>query len=438
MSSPKKLKSVILKLLDYCQKEDWKGYDPYDALNSPIFRYFPFLNSRWPRIAFTQFFKRSPINFRPLLGIPKTENPKALALFLMSFIKLRKLGLLENDSLIDLMADKLINLRSSMICYSQFVTRNLKPETFNFQLATYNATNSNNPINSTNSINSANSINSTSSTNPYFCWGYSFPWQTRSILVPYGSPNIVCTTFVANSFLDLYEYKKDKKFFEIAKSAGEYILNELYWTDGNSISSFSYPLPNLKTIVYNANFLGSALLCRIYSLTGDKRFLDTAFKVARYSASKQNLDGSWYYGEKSNQKWIDNFHTGYNLCALYDICYYSKSTEFQTNIINGFKFYRNNFFLKDFVPKYFHNRIYPIDVHCIAQSIITLINLKDINKENIKLANSVFKWTIENMWNEKGYFYYQLSPFIKKKISYMRWSQSWMLFALSLFLENYK
>jgi len=106
------IKKITLKLLDYCRANDWAGWDPYDALNSPVFKYLPFLDSKWPRIAFTQFLKRSPINFRPILGIPKTENPKAIALILMSFQKLKKMGLLEDESLIDLMIQKLIDLRS--------------------------------------------------------------------------------------------------------------------------------------------------------------------------------------------------------------------------------------------------------------------------------------------------------------------------------------
>ena len=39
----------------------------------------------------TQALKRSPINVRPLALIPKTQNPKALALFLSAFLRIAKL-----------------------------------------------------------------------------------------------------------------------------------------------------------------------------------------------------------------------------------------------------------------------------------------------------------------------------------------------------------
>ena len=43
---------------------------------------------------------------------------------------------------------------------------------------------------------------------------------------------------------------------------------------------------------------------------------------------------------------------------------------------------------------------------------------------------------MENMRDREGYFYYQVQPFYKNRISYMRWSQAWMLLALSTLLEH--
>src|ERR1035438_9093031 len=76
------IQNVTLKLLNYCKGNDWAGYEPYDVLNSKVFNSLPFLNVKLPRLVLTQFLKRSPINFRQLLLVPKTQNPKALGLFL--------------------------------------------------------------------------------------------------------------------------------------------------------------------------------------------------------------------------------------------------------------------------------------------------------------------------------------------------------------------
>ena len=50
--------SSLKKLKDYCEKEQFKGWDPYDGLNSRIFQALPFFkNSAICRLAVIQFFK---------------------------------------------------------------------------------------------------------------------------------------------------------------------------------------------------------------------------------------------------------------------------------------------------------------------------------------------------------------------------------------------
>ncbi|MGO9118018.1 MAG: hypothetical protein ACLQPD_10450 [Desulfomonilaceae bacterium] len=377
---------ALQKLLAYCRASDWAGYDPYDALNSRVFAALPFLNSRFPRLILTQALKRSPINLRRLMAIPKTQNPKAIALFLSAFLTLAKIGFAEQEGLIPFIIDRLIALRSKDI--------------------------------------------------PYWCWGYSFPWQTRVNVVPTGAPNLVCTTFVASALLDAYEQCGDSRCLAMAMSAAEYMLNELYWTDGSSVASFSYPLPSLRSQTHNANFLAAALLCRVYKHSGERKFLDPALRAARYSAEKQQADGSWNYGEAPTQRWIDNFHTGYNLCALQSISRYAETTEFDPCLQRGFQFYRTHFFRKDGAVRYFHNRTYPIDAHCVAQSIITLLTFRDLDPGNLPLARSVFQWAMNHMWDDRGFFYYRVLRFCTIRTSYMRWTQAWMLLAISTLLSE--
>jgi hypothetical protein len=102
----------------------------------------------------------------------------------------------------------------------------------------------------------------------------------------------------------------------------------------------------------------------------------------------------------------------------------------------GFTFYRNHFFREDGAPKYFHNRTYPIDIHSVAQSIITLLAFQDLNPDNLTLARSVFQWAMDRMWNERGFFYYRVLRLCTVRTSYMRWSQAWMLLALSTLLTE--
>lgn len=381
------IKSIIEKLLTYCQQNNWAGYDPYDALNSQIFNYVPVLDFKFARLAVTQLLKRSPINIRSLALIPKTQNPKALALFIMAFIKLSRLGMHESREFVSTMVDKLIQLRSKGT--------------------------------------------------PYWCWGYSFPWQTRTMLVPRGAPNLVCTVFVAEAFLDFHAYCPEPQYLHIAASAADYLINELYRQEDGVAASFSYPLPSSRSQVHNANLLGAAFLCRVYKHTGDRGLVDAAFKVARYSVGKQHDDGSWDYGEAPKQHWIDNFHTGYNLCALRSIGQGIGTSEFEPSLQKGFKFYRNHFFRDDGAPKYFHNRVYPIDIHSVAQSIITLLTFRDLDEDAERVALAVFRWSMQNLWDSQGYCYYRKHLLFTDRTSYMRWSQAWMLLAMATMLEQY-
>lgn len=376
--------SATRKLLAYCRSNEWAGYDPYDALNSGVLQALPFFSSRIPELIATQALKRCPVNIRPVLRIPKMQNAKGLALFLAALIKWRRTGRQQGlETLMAFMIERLMALRSTGTSYS--------------------------------------------------CWGYSFPWRTRTSLVPSGTPNLVCTSFVAGALLDAWEHFRDSRCLDMAVSAAEYILNDLYWT-GDGVG-FSYPLPSVRDQVHNANFLASALLCRVYGYTNEKKFLSPALQVARYSAARQHRDGSWFYGEAPTQRWIDNFHTGYNLCALRDIGKFAGSTEFDAVLRRGFAFYRGHFFPGDGSVRYFHDRSYPIDTHCVAQSIITLVRCREMDALNLPLAHSVLRWTLTHMWDDRGFFYYRMLRSHTNRISYMRWSQAWMFLAMITLLE---
>ncbi|TFG59133.1 MAG: hypothetical protein E4H29_04800, partial [Deltaproteobacteria bacterium] len=289
-------KSAALELLAYCQSNDWAGYDPYDALNSRVFRALPFLNFRLVRLALTQAVKRFPVNLRPLLLVPRTPNPKGIALFLSSLVRLSKSGIVDGDEYVRPLADNLLAMRSPG--------------------------------------------------RPHSCWGYNFDWQQRFKLVPKGSPNIICTTFAANALLDAYARSPEPLWPETAVSAAEFILTDLLWREGGSKACFNYTLVG-RDEVHNANLLGAAFLCRVGRISGEKKYIEPALDAARFSVEKQHDDGSWAYGEAPTQQWIDNFHTGFNLVALRRIRDYAGTTEFDPAIRKGFEFFKAHFFRED-------------------------------------------------------------------------------------------
>ncbi|WP_068471669.1 prenyltransferase/squalene oxidase repeat-containing protein [Saccharicrinis aurantiacus] len=375
------------KLKDWCIAEGFKGWDPYDGLNSKLFQSVPTKNSRFFRLAWIQFFKRSPINFRKIALVPKGYNPKALALFMMGDCKRYECE--QNDGLkkqIYFFADKLIELQTKRYSGS--------------------------------------------------CWGYNFDWQARAFFQPKGTPTVVATSFIANAFLDAYELFKEKQFLDIAISASKFILFDLNKTfDNDGDFCFSYS-PEDKSQVYNASLLGSRLLARVYYYTKEVLLKNEAEKSIRYCIKAQKKSGAWGYGTLPYHQWIDNFHTGYNLECIADFQKYTGINTYQENINRGLKYYLITFFTNEGIPKYYSNSIYPIDIHAPAQLVATLYKLGKL-KEHAELVNKVLNWTIKNMLDKKGYFYFQKTKHYTTKIPYMRWAQAWMYYALSFYINQF-
>lgn len=266
------------------------------------------------------------------------------------------------------------------------------------------------------------------------CWGYNFDWQSRAFYLPKGTPTVVNTSFIGRAFLEAYLVLGQEECFKIARSACDFILNDLYRLEEDDSICFSYS-PLDRYFVHNATALASSLLAMTFKETGEEMLALVAKKSIQYVINHQKKDGSWIYGEDSvaQRTGIDNFHTGFILESLK---IYSESTsdkDYVENIKKGLDFYQYNFFLSDGIPKYFHNKIYPIDIHSAAQAIITLVHLKEFGADQ-KLCKRIVYWMIENMQDEKGYFYYQKGKYMTNKVAYMRWSQAWAFRALATYL----
>ncbi|HNF87669.1 MAG TPA: delta-aminolevulinic acid dehydratase, partial [bacterium] len=146
------------------------------------------------------------------------------------------------------------------------------------------------------------------------------------------------------------------------------------------------------------------------------------------------------YAEEAIQHWIDSFHTGFVLDSL---DWYVRGTGDQTPvnaIKTGFRYYIENFFLEDGTPKYYHDRIYPIDAHSPAQAFVTLTRLGGLDQRASNIRDHVRDWTLLHMRSPKGYFYFQKHPNYINKIPYMRWVQAWSYYGLAhlLFYDTFK
>jgi hypothetical protein len=373
--------AAVAKLYSWIKERDGAGFEPFDLMNSPYFRgnwakHFPF--NVVIRHAGRRFVG---LKTRRFLKVPASTNPKAIGLLLSGCCEM---GRLEDGwrSEAETYKAKLLQLRS-------------KGEEF-------------------------------------FCWGYD--WDAVSIranVMPKFSPNAIATTFCADALLDMGLVFGDDEALDMARSAGEFMVRRLNRpVEKETELCFSYT-PTDRTQIYNSSVVTAALLSRLGHLDHRQDYLALARRAMQYLVNAQLPDGSWYYGAGRWQRWIDSFHTGYNLDAL--LCYRDNSGDhsFDQAIEKGFRYFKQTFLLPDGAPKYFNKQTFPIDIHACSQAILTLSHFSEQEADALPLAMLSARWTLENMRDPRGFFYYQKHRTWTNRTPYMRWGQAWMFRALS-------
>jgi hypothetical protein len=190
--------------------------------------------------------------------------------------------------------------------------------------------------------------------------------------------------------------------------------------------AFGY-VPGESARVHNVNLMGAALFARLFSHGGEGRHKECAVKAARYSARYQREDGSWLYGESPHHRWVDNFHTGFNLVALHTVHRHLPDEQWRRSIESGFDYHVRHHFTEDMRPKYYSSKLYPVDIHNFAQGIDTFVTF-----ERPDMALRLIEKCVDTMWDaDRHYFYFQKTRWYTNRIDYMRWSQAWMFFVLT-------
>lgn len=224
--------SSFLSLKTYCENSDYSGWDPYDGLNSRIFQATLFRKWDLARLIWIQGFKRSPINFRNLLMVPKEHNAKGVGLFLRGYCNIYTVQQSLNKEIFGSQEDILIKIHY------------LAELLLSLQSKGYSGA----------------------------CWGYNFDWQARRLfLFPKNTPTVVATAFCATAMFHAYEITRNKKWLDTALSAGSFVLNDLNRTPKKRGFLFSYSPVEGNNTVYNASLLGSKLLSYCYHYTKEDR-----------------------------------------------------------------------------------------------------------------------------------------------------------------------
>ena len=367
--------NALVELYEWAKREDFSGHDPHDLLNAPIFRAIRANTdsrvARWLRLFALQLGRRSIIDLRALLQVPRGENPKALALFLTGLLRARNAVTPDWERDAASLAERLVS-----------------------------------------SMNDAG-------------WGYPFPWQSRTHYLPPRTPNIVTTSFAGNALIEWHKHSPAASIENAIRLAAEFVCSlEVPLRDTRSIV-LGYAKNDMQ-IVFNASILGAEFLLNAGILLGNESYIGLAQQAAAFVAQHQRTDGGWDYGLGKSQHWTDSFHTGFTIRAMKSIANAMKDSEFAESAERGSEYYRKTFLEPDFAIRYFPDRRYPIDAHALGEAMVTFEAFGEH-----ETAEHIAEWCIEHIRSPHGYFYYRRHRVFTNKIPYVRWSNAWIFRGLA-------
>jgi rhamnogalacturonyl hydrolase YesR len=377
------LQESIHRLIQWLEEHEYAAYDPGDGNNS-FLHLFTFNNLLLERLL-QQAVYRAPFNLRPLLGIRAHTSTKGMGYIAWGYLKMFRMT---GDSVYE---------KHARYCLDWLKANR-------------------------------------STGYEHYCWGNDFAFSSRTGKIPRGEPTIVWSSLIGQAFLEAHEILNDPAYLEMAASICDWILTlpREQTQTGTCLSYVAYK----HIAIHNSNMLGAALLARVGQLTKHSKYQDLARDAMTYSCTRQNADGSWFYGENPTFHWIDNFHTGYNLDSLRRYIDATDDRTFEQQLLTGLSYFKDTFFEGDGCPKYYHNRKYPIDIQCAAQAIDTLTFFRDLDPSLLPLAEKVAHWTIDHMQAPDGHFYYRDLGWAVNKTPMLHWGQGTMFKALAHLCEH--
>jgi hypothetical protein len=374
----RRLDDSLTRAIEWVQRHNYRGYEPADGNSSAL---FALTGGRvWPMRVLQQVVLRSPFNIRPLIGLPPHESAIGRGYMAWAYVVMCRGGALPA-------------IRSEAIsCLSW--------------LMTHRAT-----------------------AHDDYCWGDPYHYATRSGRRPLGAPILIWTALIGQAFLEAFEVLGDSRYLQVAESVGRWIMAlPIEHTDSGSCLSYN---AYKQESIHNSNAMGAAFLARLGAITDNAEATSLARRAMAYTCARQRPDGAWFYGEEPKYHWFDNFHTGYNISALRTYRDALGDRSVDQTLLRGLAFFKAHFFEPDGRPKYFHDRLYPVDIQCAAQAIDTLVSVADDDPESLTLALRVADWTITNMQAADGHFIYRQLPRFTVTTPMLHWGQGTMIKALA-------
>jgi hypothetical protein len=378
IGDPHKIESVLYATLDQAASSGYIGYSKYDGLHSPLLRTLSF--GFWPlRLIWSQVVMRSPFNLRPFLFVKKGINPECPALFARA-----------NLDLYSPEGSPLFKERAEY-CLTWLAANDSRAR------GGYHGS----------------------------CWGYHHPWQSPGFYQPPGFPNCYMTVIAGGAFVHGYRATGNDDYLKTARSAVDFILNDLdVLSETDEEKCIAY-VPKIKKgfSVININALAAGFLADVGSLTGETAVLNDARKLLTFVSRQQTSYGAWHYTTNPRQSLVshDNYHTGMILDAFLEYETATGDDRFRPCYEKGLRFYEDNLFLMDGAPKWASDQVRPHDVHGSAQGILTFAGAGKLKK-----ASDIALWGIRHFYKGNGDFAYQEDRLFNKHFTLAHWCNGWM------------
>ncbi len=385
----RRAREVLGSTLEYSRRADFAGYNKHDGLNSPILGAL-LGRARWTRLVAIQAVMRSPWNLRPLLRVPRTRNPKGLGLFASAYLDLwhhtrDPRHLAQARALLDWLLDH------------------------------------------------------PASGFPGLSWGYPYPWQDVGFFAPRHFPNRVVTCWVGFAFLEGARATAEARYLEALPRIAEFLTrtpNVLH--DDEQMKCYSYvPDPRVTWAVMDVPALVGAFLAEAADVLRRPADRAEAERLLRWVVDKQTDYGGWYYTHPPGESHIthDNYHTAIILDCLDRYRRATGDDRFDDAYWRGLEFYRDKLFTAAGAPRWMSDREYPYDIHGAASGILCFDRAALRDPAYGRISRRVLEWTLDNMYDPRGFFYYQRGRVLTSRFCLMRWANGWMCRALAYHLR---
>ena len=282
-----------------------------------------------------------------------------------------------------------------------------------------------------------------------FGWGYPFDWS-GSKFIPKNTPSSVVSAVIGDGFYSLYQITRDNKYLDVCDKICVFLTKDLnidYVSEDKVCFSYT-PIDNDHVI--NANLFAAEFLVRIGLETKVESYVAFGEKGMNYVLSNQKENGDFLYWGQEDKKRLryslsnsDHYHTGFELRMLFKLWHLLKSRKIINALDIYYKYYVVNFINGDGSFNIFPKKKYPINIHACSEVLICNSLFKNSFFNDKIDIEDIYFWINKKMLDSDGLYIYEIRNIfglkLKNGFKFNRWAQAWMYLALTeyLLMNNY-